>query len=159
MGPVLSVVVIREVLVGDQQRASRLEVLVGAYQGLSVVIAPATQAKRAADVDRSILPAEVQLVRICQSALANVRRHAAARHVSVRLVAKPSTVVLSIEDDGAGFNATRLDTRAGARVGLAIMRERAESLGGTVEVTSEPGRGSRFTVRLTLERREAARTA
>jgi signal transduction histidine kinase len=92
--------------------------------------------------------AEVQLVRICQSALANVRRHAGARCVSVRLVAKPGSVVLSIEDDGAGFDASRLDARAGAHLGLAIMRERAESLGGTLDVTSAPGQGTRLEVRV-----------
>jgi two-component system nitrate/nitrite sensor histidine kinase NarX len=92
--------------------------------------------------------AEVQLVRICQSALANVRRHAAARHVSVRLVAKPSIVVLNVEDDGAGFDATRLDAHADAHLGLAIMRERAESLGGTLDVTSAPGQGTRLEVRV-----------
>lgn len=87
---------------------------------------------------------EAQLVRVCQGALANVRRHAAARQVTVALLLEGEAIVLSIADDGVGFDP------AGAgddeRLGLTSMRERVALLGGRLVVDSEPGRGTRVRV-------------
>ncbi len=92
---------------------------------------------------------EVALYRICQEALANVARHAEATRVTVRLVASPQRVQLSVEDDGRGFDAPRVPEN---RHGLVGMNERARMLGGTLEVKSSPGAGTRVEATVPLEK-------
>jgi signal transduction histidine kinase len=86
------------------------------------------------------------LFRIAQEALTNVARHAAARRAAVEFREEGRSVVLTIEDDGTGFEekAERLQTG----YGLTAMRERAEAVGGTLEVRSEKGRGTRVTAKV-----------
>lgn len=86
----------------------------------------------------------VELLRILQEALANVRRHSAARHVEVGLRTDENAILIEVSDDGRGFD----PGSAGAGVGLSAMRERAEGLGGDFEVRSRPGRGTEITVRI-----------
>ena len=86
----------------------------------------------------------VELLRILQEALANVRRHSAARHVEVGLRTDDQAILIEVSDDGRGFDTG--PARAG--VGLSAMRERAEGLGGNFEVRSRPGRGTEITVRV-----------
>jgi PAS domain S-box-containing protein len=86
----------------------------------------------------------VELLRILQEALANVRRHSAARHVEVGLRTDEKEILIEVSDDGRGFDPG--SARAG--VGLSAMRERAEGLGGKFEVRSRPGRGTEITVRV-----------
>ncbi len=81
---------------------------------------------------------EVVLLRVCQEALANVRKHADARQVRVRLCYAGTTVRLTVTDDGKGFGPD--GTNDG--YGLKGMRDRVSQVGGTVEVTSVPGRGT-----------------
>jgi signal transduction histidine kinase len=76
------------------------------------------------------------LLRATQELLANVRRHAGAGAVSVHLdYTVPDAVALTVADDGAGFDPTRVD---GGSYGLRMMRTRAERLDGAVEVASGP---------------------
>jgi signal transduction histidine kinase len=82
--------------------------------------------------------AQEALFRIAQEALANVARHARASHVQVSLDASPVSVQLRVDDDGAGFD----QNGARAGMGLSNMRARAAAVGGTVAVTTEPGRGA-----------------
>jgi two-component system NarL family sensor kinase len=91
---------------------------------------------------------EAALYRICQEALTNVARHAGAERATVRLVATPDRVRLAVEDDGSGFDAAGVPED---RHGIVGMRERAEVLGGTLEVRSEPGEGTRIEVTAPLE--------
>jgi signal transduction histidine kinase len=79
---------------------------------------------------------EVAAYRIAQEALTNVVRHAGARSCDVVLACRDATLELTVADDGNGAPAARDGN------GLATMRERAEELGGTLAVTSEPGRGT-----------------
>lgn len=88
---------------------------------------------------------EAALYRICQEALTNVSRHAEAGRVTVRLVATPERVRLSVEDDGRGFDASKVPED---RHGLVGMRERAEMLGSTLEVRSSAGTRIEATVPL-----------
>jgi signal transduction histidine kinase len=81
---------------------------------------------------------EVVLLRVCQEALANVRKHADARQVRVRLCYAGATVRLTVTDDGKGFHPG--GTNGG--YGLTGMRDRVSQVGGTVEVASVPGRGT-----------------
>lgn len=92
--------------------------------------------------------AELQVLRIVQEALANVRKHANARRVEVRLGRTGDTWILSIEDDGDGFNPSELGRSELPRFGLATLRERAESIGGKVNLISSPGQGTRIRVEL-----------
>jgi PAS domain S-box-containing protein len=94
------------------------------------------------------LPAEVsvELLRVIQEALANARRHSGATAVEVRLRIGGRNLLAAVTDDGRGFDAGSV--RSG--VGLSAMRERAEALGGDIEVESRPGEGTRVTVRVPL---------
>jgi two-component system, NarL family, sensor kinase len=89
--------------------------------------------------------------RTAQEALQNVAKHASAQTVRVRLHRHKDRVVLEVADDGSGFDsaAAALGGPAGPTgFGLSGMRERAELLGGRLELTSAPGRGT--TVRLSI---------
>lgn len=89
---------------------------------------------------------EVALLRTAQSALANVRSHAAATRVVVNLVDAEDAVRLDIVDDGVGFDAVRWDSNASRAddngYGLLAMRGRLRELGGGLEVESAPGDGT-----------------
>jgi len=100
------------------------------------------------EIDERLSPAIEQCVyRVAQEALENVTRHAAAQRVTVTLAAQGSRVILTVADDGQGFDADA--ALAEDRFGLRGMRERAELVGGAFQVTSAPGQGT--TVRLTVE--------
>ncbi len=92
--------------------------------------------------------AELQLLRIAQEALTNVRKHAQARHVEIGLRGTPDAghVTLTVADDGRGFDADL--PRGRGRLGLATMRERAQSLGGEFSIITGPNRGTRIRVTL-----------
>jgi signal transduction histidine kinase len=81
---------------------------------------------------------ETVIYRVVQEALTNVVRHAAATTASVVLVRHDRTVRVLVEDDGAGFDTDHHS----ARLGFRGMLERAELVGGTLSVTSMPGRGA-----------------
>ncbi|BAN68774.1 ATP-binding protein [endosymbiont of unidentified scaly snail isolate Monju] len=88
---------------------------------------------------------EMQILRIAQEALANIRKHAKAHTVRVLLNCQSDGgLVLLIEDDGVGFDNARRHGRPGEHIGLAIMEERAQRLGGTLRIESEPGEGTRL---------------
>lgn len=99
---------------------------------------------QAGDAPHLLPVAELQLVRIAQEALANVRKHARAKEAVARLAWRDGLCVLSVSDDGAGFSASDV-RRPGAHFGLRTMRERAQSLGGDLRVESVPGRGTTVT--------------
>ena len=84
------------------------------------------------------------LYRILQEALANVLKHAHASHVDVRLVFESGQVRLAVQDDGVGFHAEGI--RPG--YGLENMRQRAEELGGSLEMSSAPGEGTGVNITL-----------
>jgi signal transduction histidine kinase len=85
-----------------------------------------------------------ELVRIIWEALNNARRHSQAKNVRVVLGVEGNDCWAEVVDDGQGF-----EPRSSRRgVGMSSMQERAEALGGEVEVESEPGKGTRVLVRL-----------
>lgn len=89
---------------------------------------------------------EITAFRIYQEIVTNILRHAGAENVSVELYAAGDKLVLAVEDDGVGFAA---GTSTGG-VGIVGMRERAEIVGGTLEIDSEPGMGTQVIVELPL---------
>jgi len=90
------------------------------------------------------------LFRIAREALSNIRRHAGATHAAVRVALDGDAVEMTISDDGRGCD---LFSAGELHVGVASMRERAQTLGGTFDLESAPGLGTRVCVRLPLERR------
>lgn len=94
---------------------------------------------------------QVVLLRCAQEALANVRKHAAARRARLELSSDAAQIVLTVADDGQGFDPAA--SRHG--FGLDGMRERVALSGGTFEVVAAPGEGTRLTVRLPLRERAA----
>jgi nitrate/nitrite-specific signal transduction histidine kinase len=88
----------------------------------------------------------LQLLRIAQEALTNVRKHAQAHGVDVRLRLVDAELELTITDDGRGFPDALPVGREYRSYGLASMRERTESLGGVLTVATQPGQGTRITV-------------
>ncbi len=97
------------------------------------------------------LPAnmEMQVLRIAQEALANVRKHSQAHTVRVLLRSdkKKNEYTLLIEDDGAGMSKPAFSGHPGEHIGLSIMQERARFLGGELRVESEEGEGTRVQLR------------
>jgi PAS domain S-box-containing protein len=88
--------------------------------------------------------------RVAQEALTNVVRHARAQHVWIELSRSDGVLELVVRDDGVGFDVARtLDQAAGrGRLGLLGMKERVQILGGSLDVGSEAGRGTRIHVSL-----------
>jgi len=99
-----------------------------------------------ADLSATRLPAELETAcfRIVQAALTNVVRHAQARQVGVELRQRGEEVHLVIRDDGVGFDVSAVGTRrtSETHLGLQGMQERALILGGHLDMTSAPGRGT-----------------
>ena len=87
---------------------------------------------------------DAMLFRLVQEALLNARKHARARRLSVTFGREDREVTLSVEDDGCGFQTGTIPL---GHYGLLTMRERAEVSGGTLHVSSEPGRGTCVLVR------------
>jgi signal transduction histidine kinase len=81
------------------------------------------------------------LFRIVQEALQNAVKHGSARKVSVDLAGDPKGLTLAIADDGVGFDVNALSAKG---LGLVSMQERLEPLGGTLEIHSRPGAGTRL---------------
>jgi signal transduction histidine kinase len=93
---------------------------------------------------------DIQVYRIVQEALQNVRKHSNATSVSVLIEHRDREFVLIVEDDGQGFDAERVIGRRGElnAMGLISMEERAALLGGSVQIESSPGDGTSVFVRV-----------
>jgi signal transduction histidine kinase len=118
-----------------EQAGIRAELIEGDQESVSSNLAPA---------------AEVQLLRIVQEALTNVRKHSSATHARVHLCMADGALEVSIEDDGVGFDPSAPGRGLQPRFGLATMRERAEAIGGELMISSAPGKGARLTARIPL---------
>jgi len=103
------------------------------------------------DPDLRLSPTvELQLLRIVQEALSNVRKHSGANRAQVELKCVDSRLLVDVRDDGHGFDPEAIRQGDSPRFGLAIMRERAASIGGTIGFDSAPGRGARVHVEVPL---------
>jgi two-component system nitrate/nitrite response regulator NarL len=95
-----------------------------------------------------------ELLRILQEVLANTRRHSGAENVTVTLGAEGGRIWAEVEDDGRGFEAGTVPG-----MGLKSMRERARALGGSLQVESEPGKGTRVRFAVDTDKRPQGRTS
>lgn len=123
------------------------ELATAAAQGLGTHLEASTY-------ERQSREREEMLLRVAQEALANVLKHAAARQVRVRLASLEGEVVLSLHDDGRGFDARSAVRAVGAQkradggMGLASMRDRIRGQFGELIVESAPGHGTTVEARL-----------
>ncbi len=85
---------------------------------------------------------EMHLFRISQEALSNALKHAAAANIRMSLEYGPNSLILSIRDDGRGFDTQKATASEQGHFGLLGMRERAEKAGGQLRITSSPGQGT-----------------
>ncbi len=91
---------------------------------------------------------EAATFRIVQEALNNAETHARAHQVRMNVNFQPTQIVLEIDDDGVGFDVAAVTKQPRSHLGLIGMRERAESVGGTLDLASAPGVGTRLTLRI-----------
>lgn len=93
---------------------------------------------------------ETELFRIIQEGINNIRHHAQATRVILRLDCQPEYMFLELEDDGSGFDVPKTASTAllSKRLGLLGIQERAALLGGEIQVESHPGAGTRMRVSL-----------
>jgi signal transduction histidine kinase len=100
------------------------------------------------------LPPEVEIAafRITQEAITNIASHSKAESTYISLEFKDRGISVQVEDDGIGFNLLEVLSSAHAKesMGLLGMKERAELLGGTLNIDTEPGKGTRITVEIPL---------
>ena len=94
------------------------------------------------------LPAEAQVVlyRICQEALNNIAKHAKASQVEIDMQHETDALELYIRDDGRGFDTA--EQMSPGHYGMSMMRERAETVGALLTVTSQVGHGTEIAIRL-----------
>jgi nitrate/nitrite-specific signal transduction histidine kinase len=152
---------VREAILGLSESITSADGLEGALGEYLRKYARQTGIKTTLSCDeaarRALTPrGEVQLLRVVQEALTNVRKHARAHHAAVSLSEDEGAVTLTVVDDGSGFDPSRLKDALDHGFGLASMRERVEQIGGTLEVHTAPGMGTRVVVQLQQEETRAA---
>ena len=134
---------LRTPLSPDQPFAAALRHVIERWQDQS-----GTPSELIADEDLQLDPeVKLQLLRIVQEALANVRKHARASRTRVELRRAEGSVTLSIEDDGVGFAAGGSSSSPG-HFGLSTMRERASRMGGVFHLDTSPGHGTRLWIQV-----------
>jgi signal transduction histidine kinase len=90
--------------------------------------------------------AGVHLLRVVQEALSNSRRHGGAANLQVRIGMNGASALVTIADDGKGFDTSRIGSAGDGHFGLAFMRERMQQIGGSMEIDSTPGTGTVLTL-------------
>ena len=140
-----SVLDLRAAPLENRPLAEALEILVSRWEAETGIDARFKAVNRARPLPPRV---ESALYRIGQEALANVAHHAGADRATVRLVVTPEQVRLAVEDDGRGFDVSAAPED---RHGIVGMRERAEMLGGTLELRSAPGSGTSVEATVPLE--------
>ncbi|MCX2727203.1 sensor histidine kinase [Thermomicrobium sp. 4228-Ro] len=93
---------------------------------------------------------ELAAFRVVQEALHNVQRHSHARHCWLRISAHPSEIVIEVADDGQGFRPEPVVPTSSGGFGLQGMRERAELVGGQLDIQSQPSQGTTIRLRIPL---------
>jgi signal transduction histidine kinase len=102
---------------------------------------------------------QLQIFRIVQEALSNARKHSKARHVQVKFESEDENIFVIIRDDGHGFSPNNLEMVYGQHFGLQFMQERADQLGGTLQIQSTPGEGTEIVLEMPAKERNYARSS
>lgn len=95
---------------------------------------------------------EIQVLRVIQEAMINAQKHGGAHSIHIEFELASNRAIISIADDGTGFDPSQLNQKAGGHFGLGFMRERMEQIGGSLEIDSKPGAGT--AVKLNVPLRE-----
>lgn len=99
---------------------------------------------------------EMNVYRIVQEALTNIKKHAHAKIVRVLLDCEPDgRYRVLIENDGIGFDKKAIQSKAGEHLGLTIMQERARHLGGKLRIESDPDEGTRIELKFQYKREQS----
>jgi len=100
---------------------------------------------------------ETALFRVAQETITNIAKHARAETVLIQILERDDQIAIEIEDDGEGFDPASLPPPAARERGLGLlgMRERVELFGGTIEIDSAPGRGTRVAIAVPLQQEVA----
>lgn len=104
-----------------------------------------------ADVDFDF-DTQINIYRLIQEALNNVRKHARASRATIRMLGAYPNLIVRIDDDGCGMDPDSSQTGRGRRMGLWSMRERVRLLGGTISFKSKPGQGLQIRIETPLKR-------
>ena len=98
--------------------------------------------------------AQVNIYRIFQESLANIGRHAQASQITVSIMKSDTSVSFTVEDNGRGFEMSEVFARQGKEkgIGLAAMQERARLAGGSLNIWSKPGAGTKITFTIPMEK-------
>ncbi|MBU1053116.1 MAG: response regulator [Proteobacteria bacterium] len=99
---------------------------------------------------------EINLYRLVQEGLNNIRKHANAGHAVIKLVASYPNIILRIEDNGMGFDVKKrlAGLTKEKRMGLRSMEERVSLLDGKMNVTSHPGKGTKILIEIPLKEKK-----
>lgn len=97
---------------------------------------------------------ELNVLRIVQEALANVRKHSQAGQVRLHLTQRNGIHNILIEDDGVGFDETEINPSPGRHLGLNILKDRAQQINGNITIDSEPGEGTRISLQFNPDGQE-----
>jgi PAS domain S-box-containing protein len=139
---------LRPAVLDDYGLEAALQSYIDEYKsryGIKVVLDPPDQ-----PIPRLGPSLEMTLLRITQEALFNIARHAQADSVNVSLRLQDNAVHLMVQDNGVGIQSWQEANRPGSH-GLTIMRERADAFGGSLNVGSVPGRGTKVEVSIPLQ--------
>jgi len=150
-----SIAAARKVLADATERTRRLTFelrpqlleaagLSAAIRDLAATLARETGAEVSVRTRSRRYPGEVETLvyRTVREALINVRRHARAKHVVIRLGERRGSLTGRVAGDGRGFRTNRRRSRRAMNIGLETMRERLRAAGGVLQVTSAPGHGT-----------------
>jgi signal transduction histidine kinase len=101
------------------------------------------------------LTTELQVMRIIQEALTNVRKHAKTKHARVHMASEHDIDIILIEDDGVGFDTSNVPKSRFPKFGVQTMKERAISINGSLGIKSTPGKGTTVTLSIPQTLRRA----
>ena len=102
---------------------------------------------------------ELNVLRIVQECLANIRKHSRAEGVRVLLSCRNGEFIVLIEDDGIGFEETAVVSQRGQHLGLNILRDRASEINAQLDIESEPDDGTRIHLQFSAEPMQRLREA
>lgn len=96
---------------------------------------------------------EINIYRLVQEALNNIKKHAGAEYVSIKLVASHPHIILRIEDDGKGFDLQKQKVKARnkKRMGISSMEGRVGLLGGNIAIQSGPMKGTKISIEIPIK--------
>lgn len=132
-------------IIEEQGIVAAIEYLVAEHNATSAI---ALTFDCCVSFQRLLSMAEDNLFRIVHEALTNVRRHSQARTARIELTEAAGWVILTISDDGIGFDPLAVETQ---HFGLRGIEQRAQLFGGSTVIDSQPGRGTRIRVELPLQ--------